>query len=355
MQDCTFGQFARVLVDMDLSQPLSCKTWNKEEEFKSDKEVINKATINVEPINVEDLSEKSRPVISKEKEVEVQELTNKEHQITQPQQLHNETVVLGHVLNPAQNENSKGKEVEVNDLTSKEHENTKTQQFYKDTTVLSPVSPAQIFRNQDQQLENELNDKVEVVAEKIMSEAESSASFVGATQNHMGITSDFTASPETRQTPDRVIKDMEFLKTSWANMAEEEEEAERDSVAAADLLQQSDDGFQVILGAHEHRGRFSPARLPMNTKYFHRLAKIKTSSKIITSIQDGEHDSLLAEEVIPNMVTDEVNAILIMLPSHDEIKAAVFALNKDSAPGPNGFGAFFYQDYWILLTWMLSM
>jgi hypothetical protein len=42
-------------------------------------------------------------------------LTNKEHQITQPQQLHNETVILGHVLNPAQNENSKGKEVEVND------------------------------------------------------------------------------------------------------------------------------------------------------------------------------------------------------------------------------------------------
>jgi hypothetical protein len=40
-------------------------------------------------------------------------LTNKEHQITQPQQLHNETVVLGSVLNPAQNENSKGKEVEV--------------------------------------------------------------------------------------------------------------------------------------------------------------------------------------------------------------------------------------------------
>jgi hypothetical protein len=181
-------------------------------------------------------------------------LTNKEHQITQPQQLHNETVVLGHVLNPAQNENSKGKEVEVNDLTSKEHENTKTQQFYKDTTVLSPVSPAQIFRNQDQQLENELNDKVEVVAEKIMSEAESSVSFVGATQNHMGITSDFTASPETRQTPDRVIKDMEFLKTSWANMAEEEEEeAERDSVAAADLLQQIDDGFQVSISKHQKK------------------------------------------------------------------------------------------------------
>jgi hypothetical protein len=38
-----------------------------------------------------------------------------------------------------------------------------------------------------------------------------------------------------------------------------------------------------------------------------------------------------------------------MLPSHSEIKAAVFALNKDSAPGPDGFGAFFYQHYWDIV------
>jgi hypothetical protein len=68
-----------------------------------------------------------------------------------------------------------------------------------------------------------------------------------------------------------------------------------------------------------------------NTKYFHRLTKIKTSSKLITTLQDGEQvlsdqnqiaehvlnfyknlfctnivlqDSLLAEEVIPILVTN---------------------------------------------------
>jgi hypothetical protein len=128
-----------------------------------------------------------------------------------------------------------------------------TQQFYKDTTVLSPVSPAQIFRNQDQQLQRELNDNVEAAAEKMMSEAESSASFVGDTQNQRGVNSDFTASAETRQTPDRVIKDMDFLRTSWANMAEEEEEPDSDSVAAADLLQQGDDGFQVSISKHQKK------------------------------------------------------------------------------------------------------
>jgi hypothetical protein len=60
-------------------------------------------------------------------------------------------------------------------------------------------------------------------------------------------------------------------------------------------------------------------------------------------------DSLLAEEVIPNLISEEVNTMLIMLPSHDEIKSAIFALNKDGAPGPDGFGAFFYQHYWDIV------
>jgi hypothetical protein len=60
-------------------------------------------------------------------------------------------------------------------------------------------------------------------------------------------------------------------------------------------------------------------------------------------------DSRLVDEVIPHLVTDDVNEILTMLPSAEEIKAAVFALNKDSAPGPDGFGAFFFQHYWEIV------
>jgi hypothetical protein len=55
------------------------------------------------------------------------------------------------------------------------------------------------------------------------------------------------------------------------------------------------------------------------------------------------------EEVIPPLVTDEINNLLTATPSNSEIKAAVFALNKDSAPGPDGFGAFFYQHYWDIV------
>jgi ribonuclease HI len=113
-----------------------------------------------------------------------------------------------------------------------------------------------------------------------------------------------------------------------------------------------------------------------NTKYFHRLVKIKNTTKTITSLQDGDNiltdynqisdhiinyyknlfcsnlvlqDSALIDDVIPSLVTTDVNAILTLLPSHEEIKAAVFALNTDSAPGPDGFGAFFYQHYWEIV------
>ena len=113
-----------------------------------------------------------------------------------------------------------------------------------------------------------------------------------------------------------------------------------------------------------------------NTKKIHRMAKIKSSNNKTTSLQDGEHvlteptqiadhvvsyyknlfctnivlqEQLLAEEVIPNIVTDDTNIMLTMMPSHQEIKAAIFALNKDSAPGPDGYGAYFYQFYWEII------
>ena len=113
-----------------------------------------------------------------------------------------------------------------------------------------------------------------------------------------------------------------------------------------------------------------------NTKYFLRLAQIKSTTKKITSLQDDEQvltdqsqivdhiityyknlfctnfvlqDQLLAEEVIPNLITTETNVMITMLPSHEEIKAVVFSLNKDSAPVPDGFGAYFFQLYWNIV------
>ncbi|KAK2443571.1 hypothetical protein QL285_014660 [Trifolium repens] len=113
-----------------------------------------------------------------------------------------------------------------------------------------------------------------------------------------------------------------------------------------------------------------------NTTYFHKIAKIKRACNQITSIRNGEislnrpddvnahivnhftslfnsqhpdNDNGLVEEVIPNLITDGINSMLTRLPSSEEIKNVVFSLNKDSAPGPDGFGAIFFQTYWDII------
>jgi hypothetical protein len=53
----------------------------------------------------------------------------------------------------------------------------------------------------------------------------------------------------------------------------------------------------------------------------------------------------MVENVIPSLLTDSLNNKLTMLPSSEEIKNAVFSLNKNSAPGPDGFGAIFFQTF----------
>ncbi|CAJ2645220.1 unnamed protein product [Trifolium pratense] len=113
-----------------------------------------------------------------------------------------------------------------------------------------------------------------------------------------------------------------------------------------------------------------------NTAFFHRTCKIKQAYKRISAIRIDDvittepdlitshvvnHfqnlftcdnailDNGLIEEVIPELVTIDINSMLTLLPSLSEIHNAVFSLNKDGAPGPDGFGAFFFQTYWNIV------
>ena len=61
------------------------------------------------------------------------------------------------------------------------------------------------------------------------------------------------------------------------------------------------------------------------------------------------HDQLLVEEVIPNIIDETANNLLIMIPSLAEVKQAVFDLNSDGAPRPDGFGDWFFQSYWDVI------
>jgi hypothetical protein len=59
---------------------------------------------------------------------------------------------------------------------------------------------------------------------------------------------------ESIQTPDRVAKDMEFLKESWANMTEADETLQ--NVADTSLIADSNDqGFQIHLSKNQKKAQ----------------------------------------------------------------------------------------------------
>ncbi|CAK8535930.1 unnamed protein product [Lathyrus sativus] len=86
-----------------------------------------------------------------------------------------------------------------------------------------------------------------------------------------------------------------------------------------------------------------------NTTFFHRVSKIKSKLKPISMFKHGDADMSMVDDTIPRLVDDNMNVVLSQLPSLEEISTNVFALNKDSAPGPNGFGATFFQLFWNIV------
>jgi len=57
----------------------------------------------------------------------------------------------------------------------------------------------------------------------------------------------------------------------------------------------------------------------------------------------------LVDETIPSLVSNIDNSMLLSFPSHKDIREAVFALNADGAPGPDGFSGHFCQTFWDIV------
>ncbi|KAL0740221.1 hypothetical protein Bca4012_081734 [Brassica carinata] len=68
----------------------------------------------------------------------------------------------------------------------------------------------------------------------------------------------------------------------------------------------------------------------------------------IFSAQMSDSSLVVQEGLIP-LVTAEMNTTLVALPNTLEIKEALFSINPDKAPGPDGFSASFYQTFWDII------
>ncbi|XP_019432196.1 PREDICTED: uncharacterized protein LOC109339236 [Lupinus angustifolius] len=67
----------------------------------------------------------------------------------------------------------------------------------------------------------------------------------------------------------------------------------------------------------------------------------------------GSTNNIAPNDLIQSMISsldfDDENLMFTSIPSHQEIKDVVFGLNGDGAPGPDGFGGCFYQDFWDIV------
>nr|XP_027096084.1 uncharacterized protein LOC113715980 [Coffea arabica] len=113
-----------------------------------------------------------------------------------------------------------------------------------------------------------------------------------------------------------------------------------------------------------------------NTKFFHSIVKQRRNANFVSRVRDGTGCWLEEEEDIRNSavqyfeklltsdredratpsldfplpsITAADNMMFQQLPSLQEVKEVVFSMSKDSAPGPDGFGAGFYQECWSII------
>jgi len=74
-------------------------------------------------------------------------------------------------------------------------------------------------------------------------------------------------------------------------------------------------------------------------------------------IEDYSHrfkSNFIRPRIIPDLglsklITQSINDELLRLPTIQEIKSIVWGLDLNKTPGPDGFGAGFFQDYWDII------
>ncbi|KAK3221826.1 hypothetical protein Dsin_008851 [Dipteronia sinensis] len=62
-----------------------------------------------------------------------------------------------------------------------------------------------------------------------------------------------------------------------------------------------------------------------------------------------DQDLSIVDDIVPSLVSQEENSLLVAIPSADVIHDAVFAMDALSSPGPDGFSGRFFQHCWEIM------
>lgn len=71
---------------------------------------------------------------------------------------------------------------------------------------------------------------------------------------------------------------------------------------------------------------------------------IQFYSQLFTAGDIGNNEPILS--CIPHVISDQQNRDLLVLPSKDEVRQAIWALDQHGAPGPDGSSGIFFHSGW---------
>lgn len=115
-----------------------------------------------------------------------------------------------------------------------------------------------------------------------------------------------------------------------------------------------------------------------NTRFFHMTALKHKAANRISKLKNGENEIMKDEEIgkeatnfftsmllvdhglngqfqntiinfIPPIISKEQNKDLVVIPSEEEVREALFSFEGNKAPNPDGFLLFFFQTFWDIL------
>ncbi|XP_062167084.1 uncharacterized protein LOC133873388 [Alnus glutinosa] len=98
-----------------------------------------------------------------------------------------------------------------------------------------------------------------------------------------------------------------------------------------------------------------------NTPFFHKSVKLRNSANLVKVLKDDEGNRVEDWEQIKAMAVDRITKLITRKFSSacvggmaadvtkEEIRKVVFSLNKNKAPGPDGFSAGFFQRAWPIV------
>jgi len=155
----------------------------------------------------------------------------------------------------------------------------------------------------------------------------------------------------SRTTPDQASID--DLKAQLLECYEEEEKfwRQRSRIQWLNSGDRNSSFFHAVTRGRRAQNRFSVIENAAGLAFY-------KEGEIVNTIADYYRDLFaysstgqlqVVQEVISSRVTPEMNEALIALPDDQEIKAAVFSIHADKAPGPDGFSAGFYQSFWDII------